>query len=270
MLPEQPKPESAIEKYEGQNELPAVGALIGGNATIEPILGRSGKKEGYNVTFIKDDGSVTKFQLSAKNGDELIEARLAEMSRRFANIDEEAQQALVPSLVAAEYRRRLIELGTSEDRIPNSTSEMIEMAKEELIAFQSLGVEEIAVMAQGVTDESYNIYLEVLKGDSGRYNRLPKKFQKSIDDLIPLMQAKAMEHSGITEKTLATSRLAFQINLLSKEETYQAFLAAFPALAEAGADTIAKFFGNLIGTTGGAVVGSFEKAKEVAKRKKNS
>ena len=165
---------------------------------------------------------------------------------------------------------RLIELGTSEDRIPNSTSEMIEMAKEELIAFQSLGVEEIAVMAQGVTDESYNIYLEVLKGDSGRYNRLPKKFQKSIDDLIPLMQAKAMEHSGITEKTLATSRLAFQINLLSKEETYQAFLAAFPALAEAGADTIAKFFGNLIGTTGGAVVGSFEKAKEVAKRKKNS
>lgn len=263
MLPEQIKPETSIKKYSGQevNE-----TLLGGEATILPRY--HGKTvEGYDVTLTTKTGSST-FPLNVRQGQELIAARLAAMTRIMVDVDQEAFDSLVPTIVAEKYKDRLISMGTPEDQIPKTTEEMIMRAKGELIAFQELGVQQIASKAQSIADEVLEIVYEVYKGNNIRYNGLPSHFKESVDFMIPSINALAAQHAGITDETIAAQKKVLALNLLSHEKTREAILDWFPAMAGAGADTIATFFGKLIGTTGGAVAGSYSLAKEAIKKRK--
>lgn len=156
-------------------------------------------------------------------------------------------------------------LGVPEEQIPQSTTEMIARATQELEEYQELGKKQIASAAQHIADQILEITGEVFGGNKVRFNALPKEFQNVVKFHLPSFSALAAQHSGINEETLAAQQLAMKINLLAQEKTRDAVLEYFPAMAATGADTIAIFFGNLIGSTGGAVKGSYDKALEAVK-----
>ncbi len=248
---------SAIVKMDEER---IVETLLGGDATIIPRM--NGKNiDGYDVMLIKENGKEIKFALSKQQGQDLIAARLTSLTQGEVDIDQEAFDALIPSYVAEEYRKRLVALGTPEDQIPKTTSEMIERAKEELITYRELGKEQIASAAQQVADEIIQITYEVFKGNKVRYNALPKEFKQVILFQLPSISALASQHAGISEETMDAQRRVLALNLMSQEKTRDAILEWLPAMAGAGADTIATFVGKLIGTTGGAVKSSYEEAK---------
>ncbi len=268
MLPENASPtsETGIILRE---ESKVMETLIGGDATIVPRM-RGKNIEGYDVALIKEGGKEVKFSLSKQQGDDLISARLSALTEGIVDIGQEAFDALVPTYVAVEYKKRLIALGTPEEDIPSTTSEMIQRAKEELIEYRELGKEQIASAAQAVADEIIQITYEVFKGNKVRYNGLPKDFQQVIKFQLPSISALASQHAGISEETMDAQRRVLALNLMSQEKTRDAILEWLPAMAGAGADTIGTFFGKLIGTTSGATAGAFLEAKSAIQNRKKS
>ncbi|HCQ31469.1 TPA: hypothetical protein DIU27_03760 [Candidatus Collierbacteria bacterium] len=239
--------------------------LLGGDSMIEPKFDKSGRVESYVVKLIRDGGENVSFLISKEQGQDLITARIAIMASEVAQdriISEEAFQSLIPTYVAKEYRIRLLGMGIPEDKIPQTTSEMVAKARQELEEYRELGKEQIASAAQHIADQILEISSEVFAGNNFRYNQLPKEFKEIVKFHLPSFSALAAQHSGINEETMEAQRRALALNLMSQEQTRDAVLSYLPAIAGAGADTIATFLGNLLGTTRSAAESAYTKIKE--------
>lgn len=254
------------------SEQKGVPAFLGGDSTIEPVMGRGGKVESYNVTFYRGEGvEPMVFNISKTQGDDLISARLSMLTKEVMDaetIDAEAFQSLVPTYVAAEYKRKLLELGFTEDQLPKTTGDMIEMAKADLVAYRELGKEQIASAAQEIADEILDIALEVYRGNKHRYNELPDVFKKQVEFHLPAMGALAAQHSGISKETLDAQKMVLQLNLMEQEEFRNTLLEHFKATVGAGGEAIGMFFGQMFGGARGAAETAYKSTKEALGKKK--
>lgn len=262
-----------IGKFDGSEEASEVKlpVLLGGESMIVPVMGRLGGVDGYEVTITREDGRDILFRVSKEQGRDLIEARIALLASNVSQervIGDEVFQSLLPSYVAEEYGKRLRAMGVPEDQIPKTTTEMVERAKRELVTYRELGKEQIAAGAQHVADQILEIASEVLNGNKVRYNQLPKEFQDMIKFHLASFSALAAQHSGISEETVEAQRRVLALNLMAQKETRDMLLSHFPALAGAGADTIATFVGNLWGTTRATAETSYNNARTEAQRRK--
>lgn len=251
----------------GEAKLPV---LLGGESMIVPVVGKLGGVDGYEVTITKESGKKVVFRVSKEQGNDLIEARIALLASEVSQkeiVGDEAFQSLIPSYVAEEYKKRLISLGIPENQIPQTTTEMVERATQELAAYRELGKEQIAAAAQHIADQILEIASEVLDGNKVRWNKLPKEFQNMIRFHLPSFSALAAQHSGISEETMEAQRRAMALNLMAQEETRNMILSHLPALAGAGADTIATFFGRLWGTTRATAESSYNDVKIAVQKK---
>lgn len=262
--------EDGREPGNDQNE--TLSPLLVGESAITPVLNNRGVLEGYSVVLLGADGTEgRKFEIDKKQGEDLLRARIALLASEVAHnkqIEDEADQALLPAYVAEAYRNKLRQMGVAEEDLPKTPSDMIIRSTKELEEYMILGKLQIAMESQGLADKAMRLIGQVFDGNQVIYNGLPEDFKKVIKFHLNSIAALAAQNSGINEETVDAARLALKINLLAHEKTREVILAWAPAIAEAGADTIATFFGNLIGTTGGAVAGSFEKAKEAVTKKK--
>lgn len=247
-------------------------AFLGGDSTIEPVFSRPGKVESYNVSFFRGENvTPVVFNISKQQGDDLISARLSMLTKEVMDeetISDEVFQSLVPVYVATEYRKKLIGLGYPEDKLPNSTRDMVEMAKKDLVAYRELGKEQIASAAQEIADEILEIALEVYRGSKHRYNELPDVFKKQVDFHLPSMGALAAQHSGISEETLDAQRTVLKLNLMAQEETRNVILEHFKETVGAGGEALGMFFGQMFGGAKGAAEVAYKSTKEALEKKK--
>lgn len=247
-------------------------AFLGGDSTIEAVVGRSGKVESYNVSFYRSEGTPpVVFSISKEQGDDLISARLAKLTSEVLEkeiVDDEVFQSLVPAYVADEYRKKLIEMGVPENEIPTETQDIIKRIKQDLITYRELGREQIALEAQQVADELLSIAHEVLKGDNFRYNNLPKAFKQQVDFHLPSLGALASQNAGITEETMEAQRRVLKMNLMAQEETRNMLLDHFKTTVGAGGEALGMFFGQMFGGAKGAAEVAYRNTKEALSKKK--
>ena len=250
---------------------------FGGDQTIDAILNKkSGKGEAYIVRTTDESGVVREFRLAKKQGDDLINARMASLSRQVSQrqqIEGEVFQSLMPTYIAEEYRNKLRSLNVPEEMIPQTTHEMIEMAKKELLHYKDLGQAQIALDAQKTADLMLEITNEVLQGNNLRYNNLPPEFKLHIKNNLPALNALMAQHAGINEETVEAAKKLFQIKTLESEVFRDSLLSHVTATSEVAG----KLLGNLLGPTLGAIKatgdlayeGVREKVKELSESRKN-